>query len=126
VAAAVAGIGEEILFRLFFVSFWVWIVSHLFLRDRAGAAAFWVVAVISARAFAASHLPSVMLLFGFHGAGDLPPALILELILLNGALSLFAAEYLRKYGFLAALGVHLWTDVVWHVVWGAIPGPAQG
>ncbi|GAH57810.1 unnamed protein product, partial [marine sediment metagenome] len=41
-------------------------------------------------------------------------------ILLNGVVSLFAAYYFRKYGFLAAVGIHFWTDVVWHVVWGVI------
>lgn len=120
VASAVAGIGEEILFRLFFVSFWLWVVSHLILRDRTGNAAFWTVALLSALAFAAAHVPSVMLLFDFDTVGEMPQVMILELILLNGVLSLFAAGFLRKYGFLAAVGVHFWTDVVWHVVWGAV------
>jgi hypothetical protein len=25
-----------------------------------------------------------------------------------------------KYGFLAAVGIHFWTDVIWHVIWGMI------
>jgi len=120
VASAVAGIGEEILFRLFFVSFWVWVISHLASRDRWGEGIFRGVALASALAFAAAHVPSVMLLFGFGSVGEVPPLLILELVLLNGALSLFAAYYLRKYGFLAAVGVHFWTDVIWHVVGGAV------
>jgi hypothetical protein len=27
---------------------------------------------------------------------------------------------LKRAGFLGAVGVHFWTDVVWHVVWGAL------
>jgi hypothetical protein len=100
-ASATAGIGEEILFRLFFVSFWTWLV-------------------LSALAFAIGHLPSAMILYEFSSINDIPAALLVEIILLNGVLSVFAAGYLRKYGFLAAVGIHFWTDVVWHVVWGVI------
>jgi len=43
-----------------------------------------------------------------------------EIFLLNGVLSLFAAHYFRQYGFLAAVGIHFWTDIIWHVIWGLI------
>ena len=59
-----------------------------------------------------------MALFEFGSVSEVPPALLAEMILLNGVLSLFAAYYFRKYGFLAPVGIHFWTDVVWHVVWG--------
>jgi len=32
IASAVAGIGEELIFRLFFISFWVWLISYVILR----------------------------------------------------------------------------------------------
>jgi hypothetical protein len=44
--------------------------------------------------------------------------LLIEMILLNGVLSLLAAHYFKKYGFLAPVGVHFWTDILWHVIWG--------
>jgi hypothetical protein len=71
-------------------------------------------------AFALGHLPSVMLLYGFEGLGQVPVALLVEIILLNGVVSLFAAHQWRRAGFLGAVGVHFWTDVVWHVIWGAL------
>jgi len=40
--------------------------------------------------------------------------------LLNGLMSIFAAYYFRKYGFLAPVGIHFWADIVWHVLWGLI------
>jgi hypothetical protein len=40
--------------------------------------------------------------------------------LLNWVISIFAAYYFRKYGFLAAVGIHFWTDIIWHVIWGII------
>jgi hypothetical protein len=103
-AAASAGIGEELIFRLFFISVWTWLISS----------------VLSALAFAFTHLPAVMALFEFPTIADVPPVLLVEMVLLNGVLSVFAAYYFRKYGFLAPVGIHFWTNVVWHVVWGAM------
>lgn len=120
VASAVAGIGEEIIFRLFFISFWVWLISHVILKKKWQGQVFSVVAVFSALAFAAGHIPSVMILSELNTVNDMPSALMAEIILLNGALSLFAAYYFRKYGFLAPVGIHFWTDVVWHVVYGVL------
>lgn len=118
VASIAAAIGEEIIFRLFFISFWVWLVSSLLLKGRWQPQIFWIVAVISALAFAVAHLPSVMFLLGVESMQAIPPPLLVEITLLNGSLSLFAAHYFKIYGFLAAVGIHFWADVVWHVIWG--------
>jgi len=115
VASAVAGIGEEIIFRLFFISFWVWLVSFVILKRRCQNQIFWIIAILSALAFALGHISSVMLLFGLNAVNEFPPALLSEIILLNGVLSIFAAYYFRKFGFLAAVGIHFWADVIWHV-----------
>jgi membrane protease YdiL (CAAX protease family) len=118
VAALAAGIGEEMLFRLFFISFWTWLVGKLILRGRGLTVVYWVVAVWSALVFAAAHLPSLIFLLGVSSPAQLPPALLLEGLLLNGLIGIFAAYYFKKYGFLAPVGIHFWTDFVWHVLWG--------
>jgi len=120
VASAAAGIGEELIFRLFFISFWVWLISYLILKRRWQNQIFWIVAVFSALAFAFGHIPSIMVLFDLEAVGEIPLALMSEIILLNGVVSLFAAYYFRKFGFLAPVGMHFWTDVIWHVIWGAV------
>jgi CAAX amino terminal protease family. len=120
VASAAAGIGEEIIFRLFFISFWVWLISYVILKRRWQNQIFWIIAVFSALAFAFGHIPSVMVLFGLKTIGEIPPALMSEIFLLNSVVSIFAAYYFRKFGFLAAIGIHFWTDVIWHVIWGLI------
>jgi hypothetical protein len=120
VASAVAGIGEEVIFRLFFVPFWMWLVSTVILGGRWESGIFWAVAACSALVFAVSHMPAVMAAFGIERINDVPAALIGEIILLNGVVSLLAAYVFRRYGFLAAVGVHFWTDVVWHVIWGVL------
>lgn len=120
VASAIAGIGEELIFRLFLVSFLTWLISHVLLKKRWQNQIFWIVAILSAVAFAFGHIPSVMALLDLEATGEIPPVLMSEIILLNGVVSLFAAYYFRKFGFLAPVGIHFWTDVVWHVVWGII------
>jgi hypothetical protein len=120
VASAVAGIGEEVIFRLFFIPFWMWLVSTVILGGRYESEIFWAVAACSALTFAVSHMPAVMASFGIERINDVPAALMGEIILLNGVVSLLAAYVFRRYGFLAAVGVHFWTDVVWHVIWGIL------
>lgn len=91
VVSAIAGIGEEMIFRLFFIPFWVWLISHVLLKGRWRGPVLRVAAVVSALIFAAGHIPSVMILLGLETVDALPLALMAEIFLLNGILSLFAA-----------------------------------
>jgi hypothetical protein len=120
VASLSAGIGEEMLFRLFFISFWTWLVGRVILRGRGLAAVYWIVAAFSALAFAASHLPTLMIILGVKDPSAFSPVLLLQVLLLNGLISFFAAYSFRKGGFLSAVGIHFWADVVWHVLWGLV------
>jgi len=120
VASATAGIGEEVIFRLFFIPFWTWLLSTVILKGRWQNAIFWGVAILSALAFALGHLPSVMMVLEIGKVSQIPAALMGEIILLNGIVSLLAAYYLKHYGFLAAVGIHFWTDIVWHAIWGLL------
>ncbi|MCX6248024.1 MAG: CPBP family glutamic-type intramembrane protease [Bacteroidetes bacterium] len=120
VASITAGIGEEIMFRLFFISFWVWLLSFVIFRKKWKIQIFWVVAVFSAIVFAFAHMPSLMMLWGLTSIDKIPILLLIEIILLNGVLSLFAAKYFKKYGLFAAIGIHFWADIVWHVIYGLI------
>ena len=118
VASVSAGIGEEVLFRLFFISFWVWLLSYVVLKNRYQNHIFWIVAFLSALAFGVAHIPAIALVMGFKAMSDIPPVLVIEIILLSGVVALPCAYYFREFGFLAAVGIHFWADVVWHVIWG--------
>lgn len=120
VASAVAGIGEEVIFRLVFITFWTWLISYVILNKKNQNIVFWIVTIISALAFAVSHIPSIIVLQGFSDFSQIPVLLLFEIVLLNSFLSIFAADYFRRYGFLAAVGIHFWVDIIWHVIWGAI------
>ncbi len=119
VASFVAGIGEELLYRLFFISFWVWLFAHVLFRGKFQKSVFWIVAIASALAFSAGHLPSLLMMHDLESLKQVPPLLFGEIIFLNSALSIVAAWYLKKYGFLAAVMLHFSVDIVWHVLWGA-------
>ncbi len=120
VAAITAGIGEETMFRLFFICFWTWLVSKVILRGRFQTVVYWVVSVFYAVAFCFGHLPSLMFMQGWTAVSQVPAMLLVEVLLLNGIISLAAAYFLKKVGFLGPVGVHLWGDVVWHVIWGML------
>ena len=120
VATVAAAIGEEMIFRLFFISFWTWLVGKVILRGRGLTVVYWVAATCSALIFAASHLPSLMIILGVNDLTQLSSILLFEIFLLNGVMSIFAAYYFKKYGFLAPVGIHFWADIVWHVLWGLI------
>ena len=61
---------------------------------------------------------SIMLLTGAASLSEINPLLIVEVILLNGVIGLIAGWRYMKDGLVAASGVHFWTDVVFHVLWG--------
>lgn len=120
VASITAAIGEEIIFRLFFIPFWLWLISWVLLKQRYFDQIFWILAVLSALLFSLGHIPSAIALLGLGSASQIPPVILAEILLLNSVLSLPAAYYMRQYGFLAAVGIHFWTDVVWHVLYGLV------
>lgn len=120
IASLSAAIGEETIFRLFFISFWTWLISHVILKQRGKNIVFWIVAVWSALAFSAGHLPSVMVLKEITDISQIPPLVLAEIFLLNSVLSLPAAYYFKKYGILATMGIHFWVDIVWHVLYGLV------
>ena len=118
VASIQAGIGEEMIFRLFFIPFLVWLISRVMLKGERENLVFWIASVFSGIFFAAGHIPSAMLMLGLESFDAIPTAVMIEIFVLNGTLSMVAAYSLRKGGFLAAVTVHTTTDLVWHVIWG--------
>jgi hypothetical protein len=118
VASISAGIGEEIIFRLFFISFWTWLVARVILQARWQAPVYAAFSFLSAIAFSMAHLPALMFLQGWSDFSQVPVMLLVEIFLLNGTLSILAAYYFKKYGLLAPIGIHFWTDIFWHALWG--------
>ena len=119
-ASLSAGIGEEIVFRGFVFGLWSFILNWLFKRFNGRTAALWIANVIAALGFAASHFGTIMVLTGATSLNELSPVLMVEIFILNGIIGLIAGQRYMKDGLVAAAGVHFWTDIVFHVVWGLI------
>jgi membrane protease YdiL (CAAX protease family) len=116
-ASATAGIGEEILFRSFVLGLWAFLANLTLRRWRATQAALWFGNAIAALAFSAGHLPSAMLLLGVTTPAAIPIPILLELFVVNSLMGLVAGERYMRQGLVAAIGIHFWADIVWHVIW---------
>lgn len=116
-ASATAGIGEEVLFRLFVMGLWAYLLNLVTKRWGLKRAALWAGNVIAALAFGAAHLPSLMMIQGVASPGQIAPVLLVELFLLNGIVGVVAGQRCMRDGLVAAIGVHFWTDIVWHACW---------
>lgn len=116
-ASATAGIGEEIVFRLFMLTFWLFLFNLIFRRSGVSTLKKWAANVIAALAFAAAHIPSAMFLLGATTVNEIPTPIMIELMLLNSVVALIAGDRLMRVGLVAAVGVHFWTDIVWHVIY---------
>lgn len=119
-ASISAGIGEEIAFRGFVFGFWALILDRILKRFNSRQVALWIANVVAALAFGAGHLGSLLILTGASYIGEINPVLLLEIFLFNGIVGLAAGERYMKDGLVAAAGVHFWTDMVFHVIWGVI------
>lgn len=120
-ASISAGIGEEIAFRGFVFGLWGFILNWFLKRFNKRALALWIANVIAAIAFGAGHLGTIMFLTGASSLAALDPVLLVEVFLLNGIVGLVAGDRYMKDGLVAAVGVHFWTDIVFHVIWGLFP-----
>lgn len=117
IASATAGIGEEILFRGLVFGLWAFLLNLLLRRWHLTSLALWLANLIAALAFAAGHFPAVMYLYNVTTPADLPGLLIVEILVLNTLIALPAGWQTMRDGLVAAIGVHFWADIVWHVIW---------
>ncbi len=113
-----AGIGEEIMFRGLIFGLWGLTLNWAFKRFNGRTAALWIANITAALTFGAGHLGTVMVFTGAASLAELNPLLLVEVFLLNGVIGIIAGERYMKDGLVAAAGVHFWTDVFWHVLWG--------
>ncbi len=119
-ASATAGIGEEILFRLFVMGLWAYLLALALRRWKAERLALWIANVVASLAFGAAHLPATMVALGVSTPADLPSIVIAEVLVLSGIVGIVAGQRYMREGLIAAVGVHFWTDVVWHILWPAV------
>lgn len=105
-ASFYGAIVEEILLRLFFMSFLVW----LFSKFTKALIATWGAIILSSLLFGLAHLPATQLLV------ELTPLIILRAIILNGIGGVIFGWLYWKKGLLSAMIAHFSADIVLHVL----------
>ena len=110
-----AGILEEIIFRLFLTTTIVWIISEILLRGRWKEAVFWGTSIFLGIFYTLSQLNLYQNL-----AETLDILVLVQFFTMIAANFIVAAFLYRKYGFLAALSMRMGDYLLWHILWGAI------
>ncbi|MCM3719512.1 CPBP family intramembrane glutamic endopeptidase [Fictibacillus phosphorivorans] len=103
------GIVEEILLRLFLMTFIVWLLSFLFKKsgETIPSSFYWVGIILSALLFSAGHLPATEALYG-----ELNNLIITRAFVLNGVLAVFFGYLYWKKGLEYAMIAHMMLHVV--------------
>lgn len=114
-AYPLAGILEEIIFRLFMTTTLVWIISNMLLSGRWQEGVFWGVTTFLGMYYTFNQLSIYRNL-----VGSLDLLIAVQFFIVIGVSSILAAYFYRKYGFLAAISLRLGDYFVWHIIWGAI------
>ena len=94
---------EEIIFRLFVVSFVVWLIARFLKRETA----IWIALIISALLFGAAHLSRWM---------DSGPAVVTAVMIVNSLIAIVLGRIYVKWGIEAAILGHFAGDVVVHII----------
>jgi len=115
-ASFAAGIGEEVLTRLFLLS----AVAVALVRFLPRGPALWIANVVAALAFGALHFGNV------HAFGlTLNPALVTFILVVNGGVGLLCGWLFWTRGIEAAMACHVAIDLVLHGLGAALGGSGQ-
>jgi hypothetical protein len=111
--ALYGGIVEEVLMRLFVMTFIVWLLGWFRVRLRMPIPPirYWIAIVLASLLFAVGHLPATYQLFG-----QLTPLLVVRAIIGNGMLGVWFGYLYWKKGFEYAVLSHMAGDVFLHVL----------
>ena len=125
----ISAISGELLFRLFLIPFGAYIIVMLWrnfggigleAKEQIIKRVFWPLAGISGVVYVFSYLPNLIYSYGVESLFNLPVPLLIQLLLMYGSLGMLAAWQYRRQGFLAAVQVHFWAALFWHIGWGGI------
>jgi membrane protease YdiL (CAAX protease family) len=113
-ASFYGGISEEILLRLFTMSFFVWLGRFISKTadGKPTAAVIWIANILAAVLFGLGHLPAVSLMVQV----PLTPLVIARTLVLNGLLGIVFGWLYWKRGLEAAMVSHFSADIVLHVL----------
>jgi membrane protease YdiL (CAAX protease family) len=111
-ASFYGGITEEILLRLFMMSFLVWLGGFISrnAEGKPSSMVFWAANILAAVLFGIGHLPTTALLV------PLSPLVVTRAIVINGLLGIIFGWLYWKRGLESAMIAHFSADIVLHVL----------
>ncbi|MFO7814573.1 MAG: CPBP family intramembrane glutamic endopeptidase [Halanaerobiales bacterium] len=114
-AAFYGGIFEEILMRLFALTFYAWILTWIIAKFRKeevkeNKTIIWVAIILSAVLFGISHLPALSAL------ATLTPLLVFRTVLLNALPGIFFGWLYYRRGLENAMVSHFFADIAIHLI----------
>jgi len=106
------GIVEELFFRFFLLSLFVWLLGFVWRSPdgRPSAAAFWTANLLAALLFALGHLP------GTSAVAPLTALLVTRALVLNGLVGMTCGYLFWRRGLEAAMFVHMGFHLVWQLL----------
>lgn len=116
-ASLYGGITEELMLRLFGMTFIVWLLAKITRKNKSNIPnSFYYVAIfIAAIIFGLGHLPATMEVFG-----ELSAILVIRALVLNGLLGLWFGYLYWKKGLEYAIIAHISADIFIHVLFALI------
>ena len=106
---------DEFFWRLFLLTFLIWLISHVIKDDEKQEKIFWFVVVLEAVLY--MLLQTSMFI---QNVGPITPVLFLQIILIGGGFTVIACYCYRKGGFLAVMVLRLTQYMLYHVLYGGI------
>ncbi|TFG03091.1 MAG: hypothetical protein EU540_00410 [Promethearchaeota archaeon] len=106
---------DEFFWRLFLLTFLIWLISRIFKDDEKQEKIFWFVVVLEAVLY--MLLQTTMFI---QNVGPITPVLFLQIILIGGGFTVIACYCYRKGGFLAVMVLRLTQYMLYHVLYGGI------
>ena len=117
-ASFYGGIAEEVLMRLFVMTFFVWLISKI-ARTKEGLLANWIVwvaIVLSSVLFGLGHLPMTSALTAITAI------VVVRAVVLNGIGGVVFGWLYWKKGLMSAMIAHFFADIVLHVITPVVVG----
>jgi len=125
----ISAVSGELLFRLFLIPFGAYLIVLLWrkfggiglaAKERIIRRIFWPLAGFSGLVYVFSYLPNLIYAYGVESLSNIPVLLLVQLLLMYGSLGMLTAWQYRRHGFLAAVQVHFWAALFWHIGWGGM------
>ncbi|OGB97670.1 hypothetical protein A3F06_01080 [candidate division TM6 bacterium RIFCSPHIGHO2_12_FULL_36_22] len=107
-AAIYGAINEEVLLRLFLMSFIIWFLQKL--TRSAGNWIYWISIIIVALLFGIGHIPAV------KAITKITPAIIAQILILNSIAGVIFGYLYWKYNLVSAMLAHGAADIILHVL----------